>query len=280
MSTAGSTVESTPRSSHETTMIPQEGNGRLQTETLPLPFGHDLPDEEVFKKAPREDCPICCLELPNIYFIKQLCYQACCGKMFCIGCMHEIFRGKVNRICPFCRSSTDKCYSLERLKKRADLGDYKALYNLGMEYRDGKRLKKNEKKMMALLHQAAELGSVNAHVMLVDIYRKGLYGVAISRTKAEHHMLAAAMGGNSKTRHNIGAFDISYGHFDRGIKHLLISAGDGFQPSVVSLQELYSLGVAKKDDYDKALQAYQAYIDATWSSRREESLLFYRSSVL
>ena len=258
----------------ETTVPQGETNG---SKIIPLPFGYNLPDEEVFKRAPREDCDICCLELPNIAFAEQLCYQACCGKMFCIGCMHEIYR-KGNRICPFCRSRSEDCYYIKTLEKRAAVGDYKALYNLGFEYQRGEYVKRNEDKMMELFHRAAKLGSVNAHVMLNDIYREGLFGVKISETKADYHMLASAMRGHNVARSNIGLFDISHGHVNRGVKHLLISAGDGFEPSVNILHKLWNLGIAKKDDYDKASLAYKAYLDATTSSRRQESLSIIQHS--
>jgi hypothetical protein len=30
-----------------------------------LPVGHDIPDDELFKRAEQQDCDLCCVELPN-----------------------------------------------------------------------------------------------------------------------------------------------------------------------------------------------------------------------
>ena len=41
----------------------------------------------------------------------------------------------------------------------------------------------------------------------------------------------------------------------------MISAGDGFNISVKAIQLLYTSGHATKEDYSKALQAYQKYLE-------------------
>ena len=88
-------------------------------------------------------------------------------------------------------------------------------------------------------------------------------------------MLAAAMGGHATCRHNVANTDLLNGHIDRAIKHYLIAASDGMEPSLKALQTAYSHGIAQKDDYAKALRAYQAYLSAIQSSQRDESLRFY-----
>ena len=63
----------------------------------------ELFDEILFKKPPpREDCPICMLQLPTPS--NAIVYQACCGKLICSGCMLGIMCTKMGKIrCPFCR---------------------------------------------------------------------------------------------------------------------------------------------------------------------------------
>ena len=251
-----------------------EGEQRKQTGCQAKPFGIDLPDEDVFKKAPREDCGICCLELPNIAFDKMRNYQPCCGKFFCAGCMHEILIKGGNHKCPFCRANMMDDLFIERLEKRAALGDCTAIYNLGIEYYKGRCIKKNLNRSLKLFHQAADLGSVSAHGFLTNAtYRKEL-GIEVSGAKADYHLLMSAMGGHNICRHNVASTDLSNGHIDRAIKHYLIAAGDGFEPSLKALQKAYRLGIAHKEDYAKALHAYQAYVGATRSTQREESLRF------
>ena len=82
----------------------------------------------------------------------------------------------------------------------------------------------------------------------------------------------SAMGGHSICRHNVANTDISNGHIDRAIKHYLIAASDGFEPSLKALQKAYRLGIAQKEDYAKALRAYQAYVGATTSTQPDESI--------
>eukprot|EP00956_Cyclotella_meneghiniana_P033799 scaffold99153_cov26-Cyclotella_meneghiniana.AAC.1 len=239
-----------------------------------MPLGYDMPDEDVFKRASKEDCAICCLELPNIGFEKLRNYHPCCGKIICIGCMYEVTI-KGNHCCPFCRNNIMDGLFIEKLKKRVALGDSTAIFNLGIEYYKGRCIKKDFSKALKLFHQAAELGNVNAHGFLGTIYDKGLAGVTISKAKANHHMLAAAMGGHATCRHNVANTDFLNGHIDRAIKHYLIAASDGMEPSLKALQTAYSHGIAQKDDYAKALRAYQAYLSAIQSSQRDESLRFY-----
>ena len=139
--------------------------------------------------------------------------------------------------------------------------------------------KKDLNRSLKLFHQAADLGSVSAHAFLTNAtYRKEL-GIEVSGAKADHHVLMSAMGGHNVCRHNVASTDISNGHIDRAIKHYLIAAGDGFEQSLKALQKLYKLGIAQKEDYTKALRAYQAYVGATRSIQRDESLRFYNSIV-
>ena len=114
-----------------------EGLQRKQHGCQAKPFGIDLPDEDVFKKAPREDCGICCLELPNIAFDKMRNYHPCCGKISCLGCMHELLMKRGNHK-PFCRANMTNDVFIERLEKRAALGDCTAIFNLGIEYFKGR----------------------------------------------------------------------------------------------------------------------------------------------
>ena len=88
------------------------------------------------------------------------------------------------------------------------------------------------------------------------------------------------MGGHNFARHNqeieechnIGIRDIDAGHTGRGLKHLVIAASDGYQPSLTIVKEGYKLGGIKKEDYAKALRAFQESTDAVKSKQREDGL--------
>ena len=91
----------------------------------------ELFDEILFKKPPpREDCPICMLQLPSTEYIV---YQTCCGKVICYGCMDAM---GASDECPFCRkpvSSSGK-ESIDRLSKRMEAGDADAVNMMGTGY--------------------------------------------------------------------------------------------------------------------------------------------------
>ena len=58
---------------------------------------------------------------------------------------------------------------------------------------------------------------------------------------------------------------------DRAIKHFMIAIGGGDNDSLKEIQELYSGGFATKDDYTKALQLYQIYLDEIKSPQRDKA---------
>ena len=58
------------------------------------------------------------------------------------------------------------------------------------------------------------------------------------------------------------------------IKHYMIAAGCGCNQSVRNIQELYSKGLATKNDYTQALRAYQKYMGEVKSSQRDEAAAF------
>ena len=64
------------------------------------------------------------------------------------------------------------------------------------------------------------------------------------------------------------------------MKHFIIAARGGYNNALNSIQELYSVGHATKEDYTKALRLYQAYLGEIKSKQRDEAAAedeeFYR----
>lgn len=203
-------------------------------------------------------------------------YQPCCGKTICVGCKRRTFGDDMSgaNICPFCRANNDERNSfIEDLEKRAALGDARAIYNLGVEYDKGRCIRKDELKANGLFHQAAEHGSPTAHGVLATMYRDGQNGLERSLPRSLHHELTAAMGGHCVCRHNIGTFDIRNGYIDRALKHFIIAASDGYEPSLQAIKKCYIKGIVSKEDFAKTLRAYQARLDAVKSKERGDGLL-------
>ena len=54
----------------------------------------------------------------------------------------------------------------------------------------------------------------------------------------------------------------------------MIAAGGGFAESLENIKDMYSAGLATKEDYTKALQLYQAYLVEIKSAQRDEAAAF------
>ena len=98
----------------------------------------ELHDEALFKQPPlNEECPICFLTLPWLETGKR--YQSCCGKIICSGCIHAGVTTTGKNMCPFCRALAPKTDEeiLIRSKKRVEVGNAQAMYELGCLYAEG-----------------------------------------------------------------------------------------------------------------------------------------------
>jgi len=196
----------------------------------------------------------------------------------CSGCVHA-FRSRVTKkehdVCPFCRTPPPKSYEeiIKRFEKRLnmDLNDTDAIYNMGCYYARGQLgLPQNQAKALELWHRAGELGHATAYYSIGGAYMNGR-GVEIDKKKATHYYELAAMGGNPYARHNLGNNEWRLGNIDRALKHFMIAVKDGHSDSMKNIKHLYKHGFATKDEYAKALRAYQVYLDEVKSDQRDEA---------
>jgi len=236
-----------------------------------------LHDIELFKQPPPlEDCPICFLQLPTLKTGWR--YQTCCGKVICSGCLYApLYDNQGNTVdnekCPFCRVPTPSSNEeiLERVHKRNDAGDDKAIHGLGISYRDGRYgLPQDYTKSLELYHRSAELGHAAAYASVGYAYDHGK-GVEIDKKKAVDYYELAATRGDIFARHNLGIKEENGGNTERALKHYMISAKGGYSYSLNRIKELYSNGHATKEDYNKALQLYQEYLGEIKSKQRDEA---------
>jgi TPR repeat protein len=96
------------------------------------------------------------------------------------------------------------------------------------------------------------------------------HGHGVERDKKEiHHLEVAAIGGNPEARHSLGWEELDCGRKERAVKHFIIAANLGFDPSIKMLKKFYFEGLVTKEDLAAALRAYQATVDATKSAQRE-----------
>ena len=54
----------------------------------------------------------------------------------------------------------------------------------------------------------------------------------------------------------------------------MIAVGGGYTKSLERIKEMYRYGHATKEDYSKALQAYQVYLGEIKSKQRDEAAAF------
>jgi len=214
----------------------------------------EIRDEELFKQPPpKVDCPICLLPLPLL-----------------ISASISLI---IERKSPFCRAPAP--YSIEefneRLQKRVEVGDAWAINMLGCNYREGEDgFPQDYDKALELYVRAGGLGCAEAYCDVGYAYENGR-GVEIDEKKSNHYYKLAAVGGNIEARYNLGLDEMKDGNMDRALKHYMIAAEDGDDISLKKIQELYTNGLATKDDYAKALRAYQAYLVEIKSTQRDKA---------
>ena len=232
-------------------------------------------EEALFKQPPlKEECPICFLTLPSLMTGSK--YQTCCLKVICSGCIHAVNKMDPDAKCPFCRVPTPNSEEeiIERVKKRVELNDAVAMYDLGVCYNNGEMgFPQDSAKALDLWHRAGELGSAKSYCKTGNAYYLGR-GVEIDTKKAIHYWELAAMGGHAIARHKLGMLEEMAGNMNRSLKHYMIAAGCGHDQSLKKIREFYIDGHATKDDYAKALRVHQKYVDSIKSDQRDEAAAF------
>ena len=178
-----------------------------------------------------------------------------------------------NNICPFCRTPapTSDEESLEREKKRAEVGDAVAIHNRACCYDEGMYdFPQDWVKALELWHQAGELGHAAAYCNVGNAYLHG-EGVERDEKKADHYAELAAIGGDVFARYNLGNMEVRAGNMERAIKHFMIATGSGHDASLQRIKQLYLSECATKDNYAKALKAYLSYLVEVKSDDRDKA---------
>ena len=61
---------------------------------------------------------------------------------------------------------------------------------------------------------------------------------------------------------------------NRALKHFMIAVRDGSDPSLKAIKQMCMKGFATKDDYAKALKAYQSYLSEIMSDDRDAAAVY------
>jgi len=243
-------------------------------------------DDKLFADPPaKEDCPICMIPMPITERVNGVgtTYMACCGKLLCSGCVFaaqkEMNRGNMKELCEFCRvplpdADFDK-ELMKRYKKRMDLNDAEAFYELACQYQNGALgLAQDSNKELELMNRSAELGSLKAHYSIAQAYYHGKI-VKRDMNKTIHHWKLAAIGGHEAARHNLGVITYNSRTMDSAMKHFMIAARCGYSRSLKKIGEGYKRGYVTKDEYANTLRAYQQSCDEVKSVQRTKAAEAY-----
>eukprot|EP00985_Skeletonema_marinoi_P001621 scaffold653_cov132-Skeletonema_marinoi.AAC.1 len=244
---------------------------RPQHEAMCKERAVELRDEKLFKQPESShlgDCPICLLPLP--INMRECSMMSCCSKLICRGCSDANYLRQLEerqgRVCPFCRHPTPKTQEEgnKNKMKRVEKKDPVAIREIGKKHYH----KGDYDTAFEHLTNAAELGDVDAHYQLSNLYRKG-HGAEKDEKKRLYHLEEAAIAGHPDARYNLACHETRIKRFDRAVKHFIIAANLGDDESIQQLKKCYKYGDVSKDDFAAALRAHQAAVDATKSPQRE-----------
>ena len=241
----------------------------------------EMRDEILFKQPEGThcgDCQICCLPMSISFGAKSIganpVSTACCCNFLCKGCqVAMLIRETPGRrmTCPFCRGPIPNSMAEAELyeKGRIAVDDPHAIYRAGTIASD----RGDYRAAFEHYSRAAELGEVEAHFQLGNLYSRG-EGVEKDKTKAGFHYEKAALAGHPVARCILGKNEVIKDlmleiHPERGIKHLMIAAKQGDNNALGSLKDLYKNNFLRKDELVTSLRGHQAAADAMKSPQRE-----------
>ena len=214
------------------------------------------------------ECPLCFLPMPHDP--QKHSFYPCCSKVICDGCQYANFMSnehdEENALrCPFCREpATGDDEDEKMLMERVKANDPAALSQVGGTCRE----EGNYDIALGYLTKAAELGDIEAHYQLGNIYWLG-QGVEKDEEKKVYHLEKAAIGGHTTARHNLACYEEFNGNIERAVKHFIIAANLGYEKSMKALWKHYSLENITKEDLEGTLRTHHAAINEMKSPERE-----------
>jgi len=241
----------------------------------------ELRDNNLFEQPDSScygECPICCL--PQSIDPSKSVLMSCCSQLICNGCDYVNQKREseagLQRKCVFCREPVTSFKSdeeiMKHLMKRVKKNCPVAIREVGKtHYRKG-----DHETALKYYVKAAELGDVDAHYNSSVMHLNG-QGVEKDVKKYTYYMEEAAIGGEPNARHYLGMIERNNGRYERARRHFIIAANLGYHDSLNYIKKLHTEGHASKEDYEGALRAYQAAMEATKSPEREQAEVYYEA---
>ena len=247
------------------------------------------------KVPPREECPICMRALP--IHARLHVYAACCGKFICGGCnfQHQIKSTEVNakrgqrepplpllpRLCAFCRTAAPPSNEelLVQLRKRVELKDPNALYNMAVEYGNGQLgLSVDQAKCIDLMRQSSGLGCTEAQLKLGSFYDSGMMGLEQNEEEGDKYWKEAAEGGYLVARHLLGSKEFGNGNNVAAMRHMRLSASGGYRKSMDNLIACFEEGLLHHGNLAESLREYYRSRAEMKSEGRDQYIAYLKST--
>ena len=199
----------------------------------------------------------------------------CCGKIICSGCCHAPLYDNWGNVihekkCPFCRNTAPKSdeENMERHEKRAQVNDATAIRNLGCF--SANQNPRDYKRALEFFHRAAKLGNIEAYCEIGNAYFDG-EGVEKDQREATRYYKIAAIRGDVEARYYLAADDEVAGRTHRALEHHMIAVRGGNDKSLKEIEDFVAKGHAKKEDYEQASRAYEAYLEKVKNVSRDNA---------
>ena len=96
----------------------------------------------------------------------------------------------------------------------------------------------------------------------------------MDKKKGKHYCELSAMGGFAIARYHLGNTEKNAGNMDKALKHYMIAVGFGHDESLTQIKKLFMKGHVTKDEYSKALKAYQEYLGEIKSDQRDAAAAY------
>jgi TPR repeat protein len=171
--------------------------------------------------------------------------------------------------CVFCRAPCEGEVIDAREMERIKANDPAALRHMGLKcHKEG-----DYDGAFEYLTKAAELGNVDAHYHLGNMYYEGR-GVEKNEERAVYHWEKAAIGGHPIARNNLACVEEENDNIERAVKHYIIAANLGDEGSMKALWNAFKEGYITKEDLDATLRTHQAAIDEMKSEQRDAAECF------
>ncbi len=125
------------------------------------------------------------------------------------------------------------------------------------------------------------MGDLDAHFKLGVMYRNGEgvekdEGIPLDEERAVYHYEKAAIGGHPDARYNLACYEGRNGNMKRAVRHLIIAAKLGSEESMKALWAEFKDKNITKEDLDATLRSHQAAINAMKSAQRDEAEVAFR----